>query len=317
MTPIDICNAAISNVKGAKPIKSFSWLESMEAFHCSSIYHVIRRDLLRKYRWPFSIKTVDGPLENRPDDLLAVLSIEADNWADAVDTKIISTSYSNIGKLTYVADEDDVDKFSPEFKRALVLSLTLRLSQLCNTDIDSYPYVPLECKPFERELHAILASTQDKGDFIKVKLSPGAVMPERAHLSDIGYDVRSVSISWEADPNGNTLHSVTFDTGVAIEPPPGFHIEVLANSRIAKKDLFLSNGVALIDPDYRGTIKMVYKPVGTVYLEDIQKDIHVGDVCGQLVIRQSWHKPMKQVDSLSSTERGTGGFGSTENKNRQ
>lgn len=154
---------------------------------------------------------------------------------------------------------------------------------------------------------------------IKVKLYDGATMPRRAHDSDVGYDltVCNICIKSICDEDDMPVDHIIIDTGVAIQPPPGYHVEVVPNSRICKSGLVMQNSPGIIDPDYRGTIKIVLRPIIlTTNLE--AKDIfHKGKVCGQLIIRKTEHLPMVQVDELSATERGTGGFGSTEKPDNQ
>lgn len=151
---------------------------------------------------------------------------------------------------------------------------------------------------------------------IKVKLADGATMPRRAHDSDVGYDVTiyeiDITVAGEFDERDPLIDYVIIDTGVAIEPPHGYHIEVVPNSRICKIGFIMPNSPGIIDPDYRGTIKIFLRTIEPVTLDQADSLFQKGKVCGQLIIRKTEHIPMVQVDELSETERGTGGFGSTE-----
>jgi dUTP pyrophosphatase len=72
-------------------------------------------------------------------------------------------------------------------------------------------------------------------------------------------------------------------------------------------DLFLKNGVGIIDSDYRGTVKFRFSKLGNeIY--------NVGDKIGQIIFVPIYCPELKVVDELSYTKRGTGGFGSTKNK---
>ena len=149
---------------------------------------------------------------------------------------------------------------------------------------------------------------------IKVKLADGATMPRRAHDSDVGYDLTICNIdikTFNGDCKGIVDH-IIIDTGVAIQPPPGYHVEVVPNSRICKTCFIMPNSPGIIDPDYRGTIKIVLRPMELTPFDTAKDIFHEGKVCGQLIIRKTEHLPMVQADELSATERGTGGFGSTE-----
>lgn len=157
-------------------------------------------------------------------------------------------------------------------------------------------------------------NTHSEPPTIKVKLADGATMPSRAHDSDVGYDLTVCNIcikTFNGDCEGIVDH-IIIDTGVAIQPPPGYHVEVVPNSRICKSGLVMQNSPGIIDPDYRGTIKIVLRPIILTTTLEAKELFHEGKVCGQLIIRKTEHLPMVQADELSATERGTGGFGSTE-----
>ena len=74
----------------------------------------------------------------------------------------------------------------------------------------------------------------------------------------------------------------------------------------AKKDLILSNSVGVLDSNYRGEVMLKFKPQkqgGKMY--------EVGDRIGQIIIMPYPHIEFKEVEELSETNRGDGGFGST------
>lgn len=149
---------------------------------------------------------------------------------------------------------------------------------------------------------------------IKVKLADGATMPRRAHASDVGYDLTIYNIAiktFNGEGDGIVDH-IIIDTGVALQPPPGYHVEVVPNSRICKSSFVMPNSPGIIDPDYRGTIKIVLRPISCTTSVRAKALFNEGKVCGQLIIRKTEHLPMVQANELSETERGTGGFGSTE-----
>lgn len=109
-----------------------------------------------------------------------------------------------------------------------------------------------------------------------------------------------------------TQHSVTIGTGIAVEIPKGFCGMLFARSSIAKRPLILSNGVGLIDSDFRGEIKANFK----ITRDDILSMYRIGEYCCQLVIIRLPDVEFIQVDeaSLSVTQRGIGGYGSTDNQ---
>ena len=136
---------------------------------------------------------------------------------------------------------------------------------------------------------------------IKIKkLHPDAVIPKYSKPGDAGMDLVAVTEEWNYD---NSM--VTYDTGLAIEIPEGYVGLLFPRSSISKTNLSLSNAVGVIDSGYRGSImfKFRYSEEGMVY--------DVGDRVGQIIIMPYPTVEFEEVEELSSTERGEGGFGST------
>ena len=97
-------------------------------------------------------------------------------------------------------------------------------------------------------------------------------------------------------------------TGIAIALPDAQHVAlVFARSGLGiKKGICLSNGVGVIDSDYRGQIG-----VGLVNLSDEDYTIQPGDRIAQLMVVPVVQPVLTFVEELDETERGQGGFGST------
>lgn len=115
------------------------------------------------------------------------------------------------------------------------------------------------------------------------------------------------------------IRKIICDTGLVQEPSKDIWIMACANSRITKTDLVLQNGLGIIDPDYRGTIKFVYHTVvpsfDTSWLSTLTKS------CGQLIaiprVKKLSLVKVDDVNELTKTDRGTGGFGSSVETNSQ
>lgn len=96
-------------------------------------------------------------------------------------------------------------------------------------------------------------------------------------------------------------------TGLAIELPQGFEAQVRARSGLAvKHGIGLVNGVGTIDSDYRGEIK-----VPMINWGEEPFVIENGDRIAQMVIARYETVQWDLVDSLTGSERGSGGFGHT------
>lgn len=97
-------------------------------------------------------------------------------------------------------------------------------------------------------------------------------------------------------------------TGIAIALPSAEYVAlVFARSGLGiKHGIALSNGVGVIDSDYRGEIR-----VGLTNLSDTPYTVQPGDRIAQLAVMPVVQAELERVDSLDDTGRGTGGFGST------
>ena len=163
---------------------------------------------------------------------------------------------------------------------------------------------------------------------IKVKLDPGAVMPTRATSGSVGYDVKSLKTyivrgdgtelpmmdeydCLSMQKNRIDIAKIKIDTGVHVQPEPGYYVELVPNSRIAKTSFVSANSIGIIDPDYTGSIRAVFDCVNNVSAEELERFIPY-NVIGQLIIRKKHDAYLIPVNSLDDTERGDGGFGSTD-----
>ena len=101
---------------------------------------------------------------------------------------------------------------------------------------------------------------------------------------------------------------VSIPTGIAIALPSAEYVAlVFARSGLGiKHGIALSNGVGVIDSDYRGEVR-----VGLINLSDTPYTVQPGDRIAQLAVMPVVQAELERVDSLDDTGRGTGGFGST------
>jgi len=96
-------------------------------------------------------------------------------------------------------------------------------------------------------------------------------------------------------------------SGIALEIPPGFEGQVRARSGRALAEGFaLVNAPGTIDADYRGEIQVI-----VINLGDEPILIHPGDRIAQLVIAPVVHAELLEVEQLTASPRGDGGFGHT------
>jgi dUTP pyrophosphatase len=138
------------------------------------------------------------------------------------------------------------------------------------------------------------------------KLHPDAVIPTYAKKGDAGMDLVATSIISE------THTQITYGLGIALEIPNGFVGLVFPRSSIRKTRLQLSNSVGVIDSGYRGELQATFNKITTT-LENQKNDYKVGDRVAQIMIIPHPSIDFQEVEYLSNTQRGEGGFGSTGN----
>jgi len=143
-------------------------------------------------------------------------------------------------------------------------------------------------------------------EHLKIKKTrENATVPVRATAGSAGIDLCAcIDAPLTVAGRGSAL----VPTGIAIAlPDAGYAAFVFARSGLAiKHGLGLSNGVGVIDSDYRGEIC-----VGLVNQLDADYEIQPGERIAQLVVMPVAALPVLQAESLDETARGAGGFGST------
>lgn len=142
---------------------------------------------------------------------------------------------------------------------------------------------------------------------VKIKLLyPNSVKPKYAKIGDAGMDLVATSII------SNTTFDITYGLGIALEIPEGFVGLIFPRSSIRKTDLALTNCVGVIDSGYRGELQATFKKIyGKNDIRIDETDYKIGDRVAQIIIIPHPSIEFIEVEELSNTERGEGGFGST------
>lgn len=140
---------------------------------------------------------------------------------------------------------------------------------------------------------------------IKIKKThPNAVIPSYSKPGDAGLDLTATEIISE------TPFQISYGTGISLEIPKGYVGLVFPRSSIRKYDLALTNCVGVIDSGYRGEIQATFKKTNWLKGNNSEK-YQIGDRIAQIMIIPYPNINFIEVDSLSDTDRGSGGFGST------
>ena len=140
------------------------------------------------------------------------------------------------------------------------------------------------------------------------KLDSNAVLPTYAKHGDAGMDLTATSKSY--DEHGN----VVYGTSLAFEIPHGYVGLLFPRSSNTKKDLILGNSVGVIDSGYRGEVVFKFRELlpSERDIEFGAREYEIGDRIGQIIIMPYPQIEFNLVDELSTTDRGIGGFGSTD-----
>jgi dUTP pyrophosphatase len=139
---------------------------------------------------------------------------------------------------------------------------------------------------------------------VKIVNKSGNDLPAYATAGSSGMDVRAdIAESMQLKP----LQRVLVPTGIFIELPQGYEVQVRPRSGLAaKQGITVLNAPGTIDADYRGEIKVIL-----VNLSGEAQVIQPGDRIAQLVLQEVAIINWEAVEELASTERNAGGFGHT------
>lgn len=139
------------------------------------------------------------------------------------------------------------------------------------------------------------------------KEDPAAIIPTKHLGSDIGYDLTFIKII------ENTGARYLVDTGIIAIPPPGYYFDLVPRSSFCKTGFIFNNCVGIIDPGYRGSIK-----ISLTKTEEATQDLICPQKWFQLVLRKAEFAHAYEVSSglakWEITARGQNGFGSSDKK---
>ena len=136
------------------------------------------------------------------------------------------------------------------------------------------------------------------------KLTPTAIIPTKAHASDLGYDLY-------ADGTYRIYrHMIAkIPTGICMGFPKNWGGIIKDRSSMARKGIITSGGV--IDSEYTGEISIMLTLIEVIHGELPYYTVNKGDKIAQIVPVPVVNFQIEEVDALESTERGEKGFGSS------
>lgn len=142
--------------------------------------------------------------------------------------------------------------------------------------------------------------------FLVLPHGEGLPVPSQGTSQAVGFDLRA------ATPEGQwfdlaPMDQIVIPTGLSVAIPPSYAGLVLSRSGLAANNqVSVTNAPGLIDPDYRGEIKIILQNQGTLSFR-----FKRGDRLAQLVVVPVPAVAWCQVEQLETTARGEGGLGST------
>ena len=137
------------------------------------------------------------------------------------------------------------------------------------------------------------------------KLHADTKLPVKGSLDAACFDVYAHST--ERDYDG----LLTYKLGFSTEIPKGWMAVVVPRSNLSKQKWILGNSLGIIDSDYRGEWMVKMRAIGHTYGPAPYK---VGERVAQIYFQKVVDVEFEEVEELSNTERGEGGFGSTGTK---
>jgi dUTP pyrophosphatase len=136
------------------------------------------------------------------------------------------------------------------------------------------------------------------------KADENAILPQKERASDVGYDLTIIK---EVKKIGQK--TTLYDTGIIVAPDFGYYTKIVPRSSIIKSGYMLTNSTGIIDGTYRGNLMICLTKI-----DDSMPNLELPFRCCQLILDRSLHytaEEVKSIDELGVTDRGAGGFGST------
>ena len=128
-----------------------------------------------------------------------------------------------------------------------------------------------------------------------------AILPAKTRQSDVGYDITIIKESKRLNEN-----TVLYDTGIKLDIPNGYYVEIVPRSSISKSGFMLANSIGIIDQSYRGNLYIAL----TKTSDDAKLELPCR-CCQMIVKKQIYAKIVESTEDFATTNRGSGGFGST------
>lgn len=137
-----------------------------------------------------------------------------------------------------------------------------------------------------------------------LKVDDSAIIPSKANFSDVGHDLTVIGIH-------KTINSRTVlcRTGIKLDIPVGYYVEIVPRSSIIKSGYMLANSIGIIDCSYKGELF-----VALTKIDEESPEVTFPFKCAQLITRKQIFPDMIETYEIDTSKRDSGGFGSSDQK---
>jgi deoxyuridine 5'-triphosphate nucleotidohydrolase len=175
-------------------------------------------------------------------------------------------------------------------------------------------YSDCECPYYNNYIYTYNSRDGASIPTIKVfKVDERAVAPSKSRYSDSGYDLTIIS-----EYKRLTSNTVIYDTGIQLEIPNGYYVEIVPRSSISRSGYILANNVGIIDQGYRGNLY-----IALTKINEEAPELSMPWKCCQMIVKKQVYSRLEvaaivgaaasnvATPAIETSSRGTGAFGST------
>jgi len=230
--------------------------------------------------------------------------------------KYASIIYDNINITFY--NENTADSIIklydiPCIRQKGINNLVIQFNSVNMVDLLGMIYSNYDCPYYNNYIYTYNNRDGKSIPCIKVfKTCDEAVIPSKARYSDAGYDLTIIK-----EHKRLTSNTAIYDTGIKLEIPNGYYVEIVPRSSISRSGYMLANNVGIIDQGYRGNLYVALTKINdeTPDITDLANWRLPWKCCQMIVKKQIYSKLVfcdSGQDDIEKSNRGTGAFGSTD-----
>ena len=230
--------------------------------------------------------------------------------------KYASIIYDNINITFY--NENTADSIIklydiPCIRQKSINNLVIQFNSVNMVDLLGMIYSNYDCPYYNNYIYTYNNRDGKSIPCIKVfKTCDEAVIPSKARYSDAGYDLTIIK-----EHKRLTSNTAIYDTGIKLEIPNGYYVEIVPRSSISRSGYMLANNVGIIDQGYRGNLYVALTKINdeTPDITDLANWRLPWKCCQMIVKKQIYSKLVfcdSGQDDIEKSNRGTGAFGSTD-----